>query len=86
MKFEVSELALTILQFLGWAITGGALIAAALNVGGTYGAPTWPIWLAVAAAALGGAIAATLGRVQIHTLSALVDIEFLLREQSEKPR
>lgn len=84
MKFQVSEIALTILQFLGWMVTGGTFIAAALNVGGKYGAPTWPIWLTVSGGALGFAIAATLGRVQIHTLNEMDDIKTLLREIAYK--
>lgn len=84
MKFELSEYALIALQFLGWICTVGGLVAAALNIGGRYGAHAGPFWLTIAGLGLAGAIAATLGRVQIQSLNELEEIKKLLREQMYK--
>lgn len=42
--------------------------------------PFDPAWIAIGAGCAAFAIAATLGRVQIHTLNEMDDIKVLLRE------
>lgn len=85
MKFQISEGVLAILQFAAWMATAGsALMLLVANLSNKRSDPFDPTWIAIGAGCAAFAIAATLGRVQIHTLNELGDIKFLLREQSEK--
>lgn len=80
MKFEYSELLLTVIQFAAWLACGGCFALSVINSISRNPAIA-PLPLVAAGVAFAAvAIGATIGRVQIRTLDELSEIAKAMRE------
>ncbi len=84
MKFDGTEILFAFMQYAGWGGCGFSLLAAVFKVGGDrFGESQTAAWLTLAIVLFSAAIAATLGRVHIHTLNELSEIRKLMQSRND---
>lgn len=84
MAFNVTDIVLGILQFVCWVACAGALVVAVVQANDRYSQVGAGPWLAVAAVMFAGAIAATIGRVQISMLSELIAMRRIMKDREDR--